>query len=258
MTSIGTHAEVLAHRLKVSAARAVEALSPTEWGSLSSVRCRAPHFALTFDDGPTPERTTPIGRALEEHGATATFFVLMRNARTHPHLLRELSTAGHEIALHGADHRRLRSVPPEEFHALLGAAKEELEDLVGRPVRWYRPPYGEQTVHSWRAVKSLGLTTVLWSRTAWDWKDTDRDTRLRVACMRPTAGTIVLAHDGHAGVEDGADPVVEPAVDRYDLVSEILSAYAARGVTCRTVGQLVDSGDPVHRVHYVRAARPAA
>lgn len=107
---------------------------------------------------------------------------------------------------------------PAELTDVLGAAKVDLEARVGEPVRWYRPPYGEFTLQTWRVVKSLGLTPVVWSRTCWDWKEIDQATRLKVACMRRRPGTIILAHDGHATVHDGADSVREPVLDRHQLV----------------------------------------
>ena len=54
------------------------------------------------------ERIEQSGRrllaVLARAGARATFFVLGRVAETHPHLVREIAAAGHEIASHGWDH----------------------------------------------------------------------------------------------------------------------------------------------------------
>src|SRR5690606_32118384 len=64
-------------------------------------------FALTYDDGPDPDSTPRVLDALRRHGAVATFFVLTEAARRHPDVLRRIVDEGHEIALHGSDHRSL-------------------------------------------------------------------------------------------------------------------------------------------------------
>src|SRR5690554_6045822 len=47
-------------------------------------------LAITFDDGPHPEHTPRILDALSEHGAKATFFVLARQVREHPEVVRRI------------------------------------------------------------------------------------------------------------------------------------------------------------------------
>src|SRR3546814_12768615 len=52
---------------------------------------------------------------LEEAGVKATFFTLGWVAERYPALLRRIANAGHEIASHGYDHRRVFTFTPEEF-----------------------------------------------------------------------------------------------------------------------------------------------
>src|SRR5438270_122585 len=49
---------------------------------------------------------------LAETGARATFFVLGEIARQRPALVRAIAGAGHEVASHGWDHRRLHLLCP--------------------------------------------------------------------------------------------------------------------------------------------------
>ncbi|GAA5022838.1 hypothetical protein GCM10025734_79440 [Kitasatospora paranensis] len=63
------------------------------------------HVALTFDDGPDPRSTPLFLAALERAGVRATFFVLGRMLVRAPELGREMAAAGHEIAVHGYQHR---------------------------------------------------------------------------------------------------------------------------------------------------------
>lgn len=219
---------------------------PDAIGSISSVRGTEGCVILTFDDGPTPERTPNVLRALADHRATATFFVLMTSLQDNPGLLAEVMAAGHEIGLHGVDHRHLPTLSPSVVEDNLRRGKAELEDIIGRPVRWFRPPYGDQSPSNWRAIRRTGMQSVLWSATSWDWNpDVDNDTRLQIVSASLRAGSIVLSHDGFAGIREFAADGPEPQLDRYDLTNRLLGFCDARGWVGRSLGDAIDGGGQV-------------
>jgi polysaccharide deacetylase family protein (PEP-CTERM system associated) len=84
--------------------------------------------------------TTRLLDLFDETGAKGTFFTLGWIARAHPHLVREISRRGHEVASHGMDHRMITELTPEEFRAQAIESKSLLEDLSERPVVGYRAP----------------------------------------------------------------------------------------------------------------------
>ena len=114
-------------------------------GSVVRVETAEPQIVLTFDDGPDPVGTAEVLTALAEAGASATFFVLMSRARRHGSLLTEVVAAGHEVGLHGVDHQPLTDFTYAAARRRTLDGRRELEDRLGRPVRWFRPPYGRQT-----------------------------------------------------------------------------------------------------------------
>jgi polysaccharide deacetylase family protein (PEP-CTERM system associated) len=77
---------------------------------------------------------------LERHGARGTFFILGWVAERQPAMVQAIARAGHEIASHGWDHRRVTQQTPEEFRVSVRRAKDALEALVGRPVLGFRAP----------------------------------------------------------------------------------------------------------------------
>lgn len=79
-------------------------------------------------------------RLLDEAGSRGTFFVLGWIAERHPQIVREIAAAGHEVASHGYEHRRITTLTPEEFRESVRRSKEILEDLGGAPVLGYRAP----------------------------------------------------------------------------------------------------------------------
>ena len=73
-------------------------------------------------------------------GVKATFFTLGWVAERHPALLRRFADAGHEIASHGYDHKRVFTFSPPGFRADIRRARAAIEDASGRRVSGYRAP----------------------------------------------------------------------------------------------------------------------
>ena len=103
------------------------------------------HVALTFDDGPDPESTPLFTRLLAEHEVRATFFLLGSMVERAPWLAAELASAGHEIGVHGFDHRYLTARGPRATRSDLTRATELIANVTGTRPRLFRPPYGVLT-----------------------------------------------------------------------------------------------------------------
>lgn len=166
-------------------------LAPRELSGISGQR----HVALTFDDGPDPRSTPSFLRLLDQLGVHATFFVLGQHAGDGG-LLREVAAAGHEVGVHGWDHRPAALHGPRSLRDGLARTRDLVEDATAAPVRWYRPPFGLVTAGSWRVAHGVGLQLVLWSAWGRDWERRATPTsvtRLVTAQLRP--GGTVLLHD---------------------------------------------------------------
>lgn len=77
---------------------------------------------------------------MARHGARGTFFTLGCVATRHPALVKSITAAGHEMASHGWDHRRVTQLTPDEFRDQARRSKAFLEDLTGTPCVGYRAP----------------------------------------------------------------------------------------------------------------------
>jgi polysaccharide deacetylase family protein (PEP-CTERM system associated) len=75
-----------------------------------------------------------------ESGVKATFFTLGWVAKRYPALMRRIVDAGHEVASHGLDHKRVFEMSAEEFAEDIDTAKKLLEDATGTKVTGYRAP----------------------------------------------------------------------------------------------------------------------
>jgi len=77
---------------------------------------------------------------LARHGAHATFFVLGWIAERQPGVIKAIGRAGHEVASHGWDHRRVTQQSPGEFRLSIRHTKAALETLTGTQVLGFRAP----------------------------------------------------------------------------------------------------------------------
>jgi peptidoglycan/xylan/chitin deacetylase (PgdA/CDA1 family) len=164
---------------------------PAELSGLSSRH----HVALTFDDGPDPTSTPSFLGLLDELDVRATFFVLGRHVGDLG-LLREMAWRGHEIGVHGWDHRPAAVQRPFPLRDGIARTRDLVADATGTAVTWYRPPYGLLTPASWWAADRSGLRVVLWSAWGRDWEPWATPasvTSVVQAQLRP--GGTVLLHD---------------------------------------------------------------
>lgn len=107
------------------------------------------------------QNTIKILDILERYQTRATFFVLGWVAEKCPALVKEIESAGHEIASHGYGHELIYNLTPEAFYADIQRSKEILESITGKPIYGYRAPSFSITPKSVWAVdilKSLGFT----------------------------------------------------------------------------------------------------
>jgi peptidoglycan-N-acetylglucosamine deacetylase len=195
------------------------------WGPmLSRGPAKSNHVALTFDDGPDPVTTPRLLAALDAAGFRATFFVLLDRAEAHPGLVHDLAIK-HEIALHGRTHSaRQVFVAPNRSARQLDEAAERLATLSGKPVRYYRPPFGVISPRLYQAIARSRLALAWCSiRTLDGGGASQRYVRASVA--RATSGDIVLLHDGR--------------LSTAELLPEVLNDLAKRNLSSITLSELM-------------------
>jgi peptidoglycan/xylan/chitin deacetylase (PgdA/CDA1 family) len=156
----------------------------------------APGVALTFDDGPHPEGTPMMLELLARHSATATFFVVGEQVRRRPGLLAQIRGQGHQVALHGDRHRLQVRLGREALLDDLRRGMAAIEDALGEPPGWHRPPYGIYSPAGLVAARAAGLKPLLWSRWGKDWRRLTTPARIAGRAMRGMLpGDVILLHD---------------------------------------------------------------
>ncbi|ABQ35953.1 putative polysaccharide deacetylase [Bradyrhizobium sp. BTAi1] len=85
---------------------------------------------LTFDDGPWPENTPGVLKALADQCTTGIFFIIGKHATYYPEILKQVYNAGHTVGTHTWSHAALTNKKLTEDQR-----KEEIE-LGISAVKW--------------------------------------------------------------------------------------------------------------------------
>lgn len=173
------------------------------WGSTLVAGANGRELALTFDDGPNDRYTQEVLEHLALANVQATFFFVGKYARELPWLVRLTAEAGHVIGNHSMTHRNLAYLGAGAIKAEVRDANALLEDTIGAPVRFFRPPYGGRRPAVLQAARALGLETVLWNSMGYDWRRRRAPKQIMKAVERGIRrnrkagrGSTILLHDG--------------------------------------------------------------
>jgi peptidoglycan/xylan/chitin deacetylase (PgdA/CDA1 family) len=216
-------------------------------GALVSVATDEAHVAITFADGPDPASTGAYLDVLSRTNARATFFVLAERALRYPDMMERIRAEGHELAVHGWDHRNLATSGPRLPRAAFRYRRDlavRAREAIDPQARWYRPTFDGHNPAVARAIRAAGMVPVSWSVSAKDWQPRPATQIVHTVLDRITAGDIVLWHDAIAETRTPA------AFDRSQSLAALDCVLAAVSGRLRaiTLSELVDSGRPVWRM----------
>jgi polysaccharide deacetylase family protein (PEP-CTERM system associated) len=124
----------------VTAIRHYFTVDVEEHFQVSAFEDRIPRSSWASQESRVAASVDRLLEVLAAAGARGTFFVLGLVAERTPSVVHSIHAAGHEIASHGWDHRRVTELSPAEFRDSVRRSKRLLEDMVGSPVLGYRAP----------------------------------------------------------------------------------------------------------------------
>jgi len=153
---------------------------------------------LTFDDGPHEIYTPKILEILQEEKVSATFFILGEKAKTSTSIVSSIKKYGHTFGLHSYLHESLFFKSIKNVYDQLSESKKEIEQIIGEPVKYFRPPFGRFSPAVNKACQQLNLQMVMWNFMSYDFDLSITDNYiLNLVETKTCGGDIIVFHDGH-------------------------------------------------------------
>ncbi|MBW8844822.1 MAG: polysaccharide deacetylase family protein [Burkholderiales bacterium] len=155
-------------------------------------------IVLSFDDGPRPESTPRVLKALADQCVKASFFMNGEPMRQHAALARQVRDAGHSVGMHGFRHEHFPQLSSAAQLADLDAMVATYRAALGSEPAAYRFPFLEETPTLLTALRERGLTVMSVDAGAEDWLPDQTPQMLADKLMGQLAksgGGIVLLHD---------------------------------------------------------------
>lgn len=175
---------------------------------------RARGVVLTFDDAWADNHAHALG-PLSRHGLPATLYAPSRLLGTPGYMTRtqllEMDGGGVTIGAHSRTHPDLRACSPRELECEVRGSKDDLEDLLGKPVTSFAYPTGLINDAVVAAVGAAGFKSAVTTRPGW---------------WRPTTATLRIPR---SFVEDFSDATYRAAMAGGLNVCGLLDAIKALG-----------------------------
>jgi peptidoglycan-N-acetylglucosamine deacetylase len=168
-----------------------------------------PVVYLTFDDGPSGYTGSMLD-VLGRHGVRGTFFVLGTHVGGRPSTVAAIRDAGHAVGNHTWSHRALTELSDAAVRNEILSTDQVIADVTGWGSGCVRPPMGAVSDRVRSIVRSLGMTTVMWTIDTRDWTDGASVGSIIGHLNDAVDGSIVLLHDG-----GGNQSATVAAVDQW-------------------------------------------
>ncbi|XHS79115.1 polysaccharide deacetylase family protein [Burkholderiaceae bacterium UC74_6] len=193
--------------------------------------------ALTFDDGPDPERTEQILAVLDHYQVPATFFFIGEKMEKYPELVAKVeATKRHLIGSHSWSHPNFHDIAEGEQRSDLLRGLGQMP--ATRQLKVFRYPYGNSSCVGNDLLHEQGYRIIGWHVDSCDWafdRTGSVDAHEALSCgvgsqyrsdfvghvaaaVRARRGGIVLMHEIHANtLAKLADVIEEIRKDGFDF-----------------------------------------
>jgi peptidoglycan/xylan/chitin deacetylase (PgdA/CDA1 family) len=182
-------------------------------------------IGLTFDDGPSPQRTAFVLDVLKQKGVKATFFLEGSHAQQYPDLVRRIKAEGHVIGNHSWDHANFPDISQAQQKQQIDRTNNAIEAVTGEAPKLMRFPFGNSTSYATGYLKTIGMSGgVLWH---WDvgnpgdFECPDAAGVQMYVMAEAAPGAIILLHD--------AEDVLSCPATQWTYLATTIDALRAEG-----------------------------
>ncbi|MYM66801.1 polysaccharide deacetylase family protein [Pseudoduganella sp. FT55W] len=177
---------------------------------------------LTFDDGPSPENTPLVLKALSDQCAKATFFMIGQQIAQNTELAKRVVREGHSAGIHSDTHPHLATLTVEQQLEDLKRSRAAYKEVFGIETPAYRFPFLEETPTLLAALKEANITVASIDLAINDWipEDTTAILAERLKNSLDKAGSgIILMHDANGPTAKALPTLLQVLKDKgYKVV----------------------------------------
>ena len=182
-------------------------------------------IALTFDAAWGSDKTENILSVLKEFDVKATFFLVGFWVDKNEDLVKKIDEMGFEIGTHSNTHPDLSKLSKEQIDLELSVSKQKIENVIGKQVKVFRPPFGAYNNLLIEEAEKNNLKTIQWDVDSLDWKGISAKEISANILKRVKSGSIILCHNN-------ADFIVS-------ALPGVILGLKERGYVFKTVSELV-------------------
>lgn len=174
-------------------------------------------IALTFDDGPSGEKTNRIVEALSKNKAHATFFMVGNRMKSSKSVIENVLNHGNEIGSHSYAHKNMARQKLQDVIADTEKTNEIYKSITGKDLIYTRPPYGSIT----KEIKeSLDTIFITWNLDTEDWLHRNKDYIVNYVMENVSDGDIILMHDSYNSTVEAVEELLPKLyANGYQVVS---------------------------------------
>ena len=185
--------------------------------------------AISFDCAWGVDYTDKLLEIMKEEDVTCTFFTVEFWARKHPDYLKKISEAGHEIGTHSATHPYMSKLSKDAIVRELTTSSKAIEEVTGKKVTLFRPPYGDYNDLLIDVASGLGLYTIQWDVDSLDWKDLSAKEISNRVISKVKEGSIVLFHN--------------QGLHTHESLRNIIRTLKSKGYTFLPISEMIYKSD---------------
>ena len=160
-----------------------------------SVETSEKKVALTFDAAWGSDKTLKIVETLTKAGIKGTFFLVGFWIEQNEEKVKQIDSAGFDIGTHSETHPKMSSLSQAKMSEELESSISKITKVTGKPVKFFRAPFGDYSDTVLNVAGSLGLKTIQWDVDTLDWKGLTANEILARVKQYVKSGSIILCHN---------------------------------------------------------------
>ena len=116
--------------------------------------------------------------------------------------------AGFDIGTHSNSHPKMSTLSADKIKEELTISSKIISDITGKPIRFFRPPYGDYNDTLLLEAERLGLQTIQWDVDSLDWKGLSSEQILNRVKSGVKNGSIILFHNNSDNIIEALPLVI--------------------------------------------------